>query len=128
LYNISTGRLKTLLIFCNFLHWFCKFLKPIFKITKNIIAQLKNQKGRLNQRWRRKYYFIFHIISSHFDILAWQQCFYFYIALELPHIKKWVDEMKRLFYTTISSELSEKRPFSNPTFFDLSENWYSESF
>jgi hypothetical protein len=30
--------------------------------------------------------------------------------------------------STISSELSEKTPFSNPTFFDLSENWYSESF
>jgi predicted N-acyltransferase len=24
----------------------------------------------------------------HFDFLAWQQCFYFYIASELQHIKK----------------------------------------
>jgi hypothetical protein len=34
-------------------------------------------------RWRRKHFFIFHIISRHFDFLALQQCFYFYIALEL---------------------------------------------
>jgi predicted N-acyltransferase len=26
--------------------------------------------------------------SHHFDFLAWQQCFYFNIALELQHIKK----------------------------------------
>jgi uncharacterized membrane protein YjdF len=35
------------------------------------------------------YFFIFHIIGRHFDFLAWQQCFYFYIALELQKdIKK----------------------------------------
>jgi hypothetical protein len=27
-------------------------------------------------------------LGRHFDFLAWQQCFYFYIALELQHIKK----------------------------------------
>jgi hypothetical protein len=27
-------------------------------------------------------------LSRHFDFLAWQQCFYFIIALELQHIKK----------------------------------------
>jgi hypothetical protein len=27
-------------------------------------------------------------LSRHFDFLAWQQCFQFYIALELQHIKK----------------------------------------
>jgi hypothetical protein len=32
-------------------------------------------------------FFIFHI-SRHFDFLAWQQCFYFYLAFELQHIKK----------------------------------------
>jgi hypothetical protein len=26
-------------------------------------------------------------LSRHFDFFAWQQCFYFYIALELQHIK-----------------------------------------
>jgi hypothetical protein len=27
-------------------------------------------------------------LSRHLNFLAWQQCFYFYIALELQHIKK----------------------------------------
>jgi hypothetical protein len=43
---------------------------------------------RFNPRWRRKRFFIFHTISRHFGFLALQQCFYFYIALELHHIKK----------------------------------------
>jgi hypothetical protein len=27
-------------------------------------------------------------LSRHFDFLAWQQFFYFYVSLELQHIKK----------------------------------------
>jgi hypothetical protein len=27
-------------------------------------------------------------LSRHFDCLAWQQCFYFYVASELRHTKK----------------------------------------
>jgi hypothetical protein len=27
-------------------------------------------------------------LSRHFEFLAWQHCFYFFIALELQHIKK----------------------------------------
>jgi hypothetical protein len=36
-------------------------------------------------------------LSRHFDFLAWQQCFCFYIALELQHIKKCEHFIKRLF-------------------------------
>jgi hypothetical protein len=53
-----------------------------------IIAKLKNKNGGLIQDGDENIFFIFHIISRHFDFLSWQQCFYFYIALELQHIKK----------------------------------------
>jgi hypothetical protein len=53
--------------------------------NKNFVAKQKHQNGGLIQNL----FFIFHIISRHFDFFfAWQQCFYFYIALELQHIKK----------------------------------------
>jgi hypothetical protein len=55
--------------------------------NKNIVAKLNNQNGDLIQDGDG-FFFIFHIISRHFDFLAWQQCSYFYIALELEHINK----------------------------------------
>jgi hypothetical protein len=36
----------------------------------------------------KKYFRRYLELSRHFEFLAWQQCFYFYISLELPHTKK----------------------------------------
>jgi hypothetical protein len=54
-----------------------------------IIAKLKNQNGGLLCEMKNKKCFWHHLgLCRHFDCTALQQCFYFYIALELQHIKK----------------------------------------
>jgi hypothetical protein len=47
--------------------------------NKITVAKQKNQNGGFRR----------HLgLSGHFDFIAWQHCFYFYIPLELQHIIK----------------------------------------
>jgi hypothetical protein len=52
--------------------------------------------------WKIKKWYRRHLgLSRHFDFLAWQKCYYFYIALELQHIKKLKHFIQQLLYNKI---------------------------
>jgi hypothetical protein len=69
------------------------FLIPMFLkccSSNKIKSMLPSHKIKMAVYYvKHKKYFRRHLgLSRHFDFLAWKQCFYFYIALELQHIKK----------------------------------------